>query len=39
MEISTLINLSINDYAFYWSLPELIGIENGLIGKPPRRRS
>ena len=30
MEISTLINLSINDYAFYWSLPELIGIENGF---------
>lgn len=23
------INLSINDYAFYWSLPELIGVENG----------
>jgi len=30
MEISTLVNLSINDYAFYWSLPELIGIENGF---------
>ena len=30
METSTLINLSINDYAFYWSLPELIGIENGF---------
>ena len=29
MTSSTIINLSINDYAFYWSLPELIGIENG----------
>ncbi len=29
MTSSTMINLSINDYAFYWSLPELIGIENG----------
>ena len=29
MTSSTIINLSINDYAFYWSLPELIGIEKG----------
>ena len=29
MQTSTIINLSVNDYAFYWSLPELIGIKNG----------
>ena len=27
--VSDVINLCINDYAFYWSLPELIGIQNG----------